>query len=121
MLKNRREIRRFLEISTNEFVQDGPYFQKKTTKTKGCQIDLLIQCKYNTLYVCEIKFSKNSMGAEVISEVEKKISSLAIPKNFSVRPVLIYEGELAPVVLESQYFDKIVKFSELLGETGGIK
>jgi len=37
------------------------HFQKNNTKNQqGCQIDYLIQTKYNGLFVCEIKFSKKT-------------------------------------------------------------
>jgi uncharacterized protein len=44
----------------------------KTHRSQGCQIDYLIQTKFNTLYVCEIKFSKNIVESAVINDVQKK-------------------------------------------------
>lgn len=56
-------------------------------RQRGCQIDYMIQTKYNMLFVCEIKFSQNSFGIEVIDEVKEKISRLSLPRSFAAVPV----------------------------------
>lgn len=53
----------------------------------------------------------------MINEIDKKIATLKKPKNISIRPVLIYEGELSESVVESDFFDKTIHFGQLL--TGG--
>ncbi|MGV2433063.1 MAG UNVERIFIED_CONTAM: hypothetical protein LVQ98_07285 [Rickettsiaceae bacterium] len=62
-----------LNIAPEDIICENPFFQRKTTKTPGCQIDYMIQTKFNSLYVCEIKFSKNEIGSYIIEEVQKKI------------------------------------------------
>jgi uncharacterized protein len=101
-----------LKIPLSSLESASPYFQKKTQRKKACQIDLLIQTKH-TLYVCEIKFRK-IIEAEVITEVQEKISKLKIPRNFSVRPVLIYEGERSSSLKEDDYFSAQIAFGDLL-------
>ena len=56
VLNNLKEVCRVLKIEAQDIVVAGPFFQKKTKRQKGCQIDLLIQTRYHTLYLCEIKF-----------------------------------------------------------------
>ena len=51
-------------------------------------VDYLIQNKFNNLFICEIKFSKNKIGSEIIKEMEQKLRSLITPKGFSKFPVL---------------------------------
>ena len=51
---------------------------------------------------------------KVISEVQEKIERLKLPKGYTVRPVLIYSGELASGVKKDGYFDKIIDFDRLL-------
>lgn len=68
----------------------------------GCQIDLLIQTK-RSVYLCEIKF-KSQISTSVIQEVDRKIAALKLPKNQSIRTVLIYDGQLAPSIEEDQAF-----------------
>lgn len=116
ILNNRHKIWEKLEISANEVVWDNPFFQKKNTKYAGCQIDYLIQTKHNTLYIIEIKFHLNKIQSTIIPEVQQKIDNLKKPKGFSVRPVLIHVNGVNPVVIEADYFAKIIDFSELLEE-----
>ena len=44
-------------------------------------------------------------------EINKKIATLKKPKNISIRPVLIYEGELSESVVKGDFFDKIIEAS----------
>ncbi len=114
VLQNRELIKQTLGITADAVVCDNPYFQRKTSKQDGCQIDYLIQTRHNTLFVCEIKYSKNIIKSPVIEEVKQKINKLSKPKNFSCVPVLIYFGELHESVEESGYFIKIINFSQYL-------
>lgn len=50
----------------------------------------------------------------VINEVQRKIERIKSPKGLTVRPVLIYSGELASGVEEEDYFDKIIHFDKLI-------
>ena len=44
-----------------------------------CQIDFLIQTKFKTLYVIEIKFSKEHIQGNIIGEVKNKIKRITEP------------------------------------------
>lgn len=114
ILSNRNLIKEALNIDHRDIVSDNPFFQRKTTVQDGCQIDYMIQTKYNTLYLCEIKFSKNEIGPKIISEMQEKISRLKIPKGFSYRPVLIHVNGVSEFVEEKQYFTSIIDFSRFL-------
>jgi hypothetical protein len=70
-------------IGADDIVFDNPYWQTATQKTRGCQIDYMIQCRNNTVYVCEIK------------------------------PVLIHVNGVDDSVLEERYFDTVIDFGEL--------
>lgn len=115
VLKNRTSLWKILNLPADAVVMDGPYFQRETKQKKGCQIDYLIQCRYNMLYVVEIKFHKTTIKASVIQEVREKIDALSRPKGFSCRPVLIHVNGVEDAVAESEYFDEIIDFSTLLG------
>ena len=116
VLNNRKKILALLGIKAEEVVEDGPFFQQTTTRQTGCQIDYLIQTRFDTLYVCEIKFYRQPVTTSVIKDVEKKIDRLAIPRNMSCRPVLIHVNGVTDEVLEQQYFAHIIDFSQLLSE-----
>jgi len=114
VLNNIHGIIKLLNIHFEEVLYANSFFQRKTNKQPGCQIDLLIVTKYNCLYVCEIKFSKSILSFPVVDEVKKKINKLKMPKNFSYRPVLIHVNGVHKAILEDGYFSSIIDFGELL-------
>jgi uncharacterized protein len=114
VLNNRRPLFQKLGIPLSDIVNENPFFQQKTKKQAGCQIDYMVQTKFNTLYLCEIKFSREKIPSKVIQEVETKIEHLSHKKRFSVRPVLIHVNGVAESVAESDFFSSIHDFSELL-------
>ena len=113
VIHNRNELFKLLKLERSDSVCDGPYFQTHTKRRAGCQIDYLIQAK-GSLYVCEVKFSKNPIGLEVIEEVKAKINALEVPKHMSFRPVLIHAGEVRAEVREADYFDKMIDWGQLI-------
>ena len=112
VLNHISHVIKILDIDPVSIVSASSYFQRDTTKHDACQIDLLIQTKH-TLYPCEIKF-RNKVTSGTIQEMKKKLEALLYPKGVSIRPVLIYAGELDKKVEEENYFDQIVSFSDLL-------
>ena len=114
VLNNRLWIKEQLSLDPEEIIIDNPFFQRKTQRYKGCQIDYMIQTKYNTLYVCEIKFSRNPVGTKVIQEVEEKIQCLSIPRGVSCRSVLIHVNGITEDLQDKDYFSDIIDFSALL-------
>lgn len=114
VLNNHASIINLLGIKPEEVIADNPFFQKPTSRQKGCQVDYLIQTKFDTVYVCEIKFSKHTIGVNVISEMKEKVKRLKVPHHISRRPVLIQVNGVTDEVLEANYFSKIIDFGELL-------
>lgn len=114
VLNNRLNILEELSIKPEIVVNDGPYFQKKTLRASGCQIDYLVQTKLNELYVVEVKFHKSEIGPSVIAEVKDKIARFLKPKNFSLRSVLIHVNGVSDAVEDADYFTKIIDLSKLL-------
>lgn len=113
-LNNHALIMKKIGINPSEVVFDNPYLQRKTLAQEGCQIDYLIQTKYNTLYVCEIKFSQHPVGLSVIKEVKNKIESLKRPRGFACIPVLLEVNGVDQTVLDHAYFETIIDFGDLL-------
>ncbi len=112
VLNNRVLIRQALGIYPENIISDNPFFQNPTLKQPGCQIDYMIQTKFDTLYICEIKFSRHPIGCEVIKEVQQKIDRLKRPKGFSCRPILIHVNDVSEEVRERDYFTAIVDMAE---------
>ncbi|MBS0184888.1 MAG: AAA family ATPase [Proteobacteria bacterium] len=114
VLNNRKRIQELLQISPDEIIWDNPFFQNKTSKQPGCQIDYLINTKFSNLYLCEIKFSQSEIKKDIIEEMEQKIKNLQKPKGFSCRPILIHVNGVHEEVKELDYFFHIIDFSDLL-------
>jgi len=114
VLNNRKLIQKRLQIDPNHIVNDNPYFQRSTKQQQGCQIDYLIQTRFNTLYVCEIKFSSNTLGRDVIEQVKAKIAKLKLPRGYACVPVLIVANEFSMRILEANYFAQVIDLRELL-------
>ena len=118
VLKNRHVIKRILNLRSEDIVADNPFFQRKNTKQQGCQIDYLLQTRFNTLFVCEIKFSRNEIKSDILAEMKNKLSRLSIPKGFACLPVLIHVNGIDEHVLDKQYFTEVIDFVELLEDEG---
>ncbi len=114
VLKNRKYIKNCLGLNPDEIVSDNPFFQRSTLRTSGCQIDYLIQTRFNTLYLCEIKFRKNPIDLKIIPEIKKKLTNLLVPRGFSCRPVLIHVNGVDDEVINSGFFSAIIDFTKLL-------
>jgi hypothetical protein len=114
VVNNRREIYRLLNISEEEIVCANPYWHSAGIRKESCQIDFLIQTRFNVLYVFEVKFKSQPIGIEIIHEMKEKIQRLNPPKGFSCSPVLIHVNGVESAVLESDYFAHILDFGQLL-------
>ena len=82
-------------------------------KRGGCQVDLMIQTPM-TAYVIEIKRKKRMIDGAIIDEVAEKLRKSPRRSGLSLRPVLVYEGELDPSVEGSGYFDSVIRAERLL-------
>ena len=114
IVNNAMSLVPFLHLGNSIVESAAPYrnARRDAEGGKGCQIDLLIQTPM-TAYVVEIK-RKREIDESVIAEVQGRLSRLPLRKGMSPRPVLVYEGELAPSVEGSGYFDAIIPASKLL-------
>lgn len=114
ILSSRELIWSKLPFSPGDIINDNPFFQMKTSRTKGCQIDYMVQTRFRNLFIFEIKFSRNKIGMEIIDEIKEKIGRLALPRGFSCCPVLIHVNGVTDGVIECGYFSQIIDFSSLL-------
>lgn len=87
-------------------------FRKTVKGEAGCQIDLLIQTR-KAFCVVEVK-RMNEIGEGVESEMARKIACLKLPQGKSVRTVLVYDGNLSPIVKANAYFDFTIDIGDLL-------
>ena len=108
MLNNRKLIHDQLGLKSEDILCDNPYFQRKTVKQRGCQIDYLIQAKYKTLYLCEIKFLRKPIDVSVIQSVKEKIEKMVLPRGFACLPVLVHAGEVSDAVVAADFFLRLL-------------
>ena len=116
IVNNAMELLPFLHLGNAIVESAAPYRNARNCRngtTKGFQVDLLIQTA-RTVYVVEVK-RRREIAAAIESEVEEKIGRLPLRSGVSARPVLVYDGELAPSVEGSGFFDAIVPAAKLLG------
>jgi AAA+ ATPase superfamily predicted ATPase len=118
VLNSHLDVIRAIGIQPDELIFSNPFFQRHTARQPGCQIDYLIQTKFDTAYICEIKFSRSEIGLDIISEMTKKMKNLKLPRHFSYRPVLIHVNGVREEVKDSEFFSKIIDFGKFLA--GGI-
>ena len=97
----------------NTLVESAAPFRRVGGSRGGVQIDMLIQT-HHCNYVVEIK-RQREIGREVAEEVAEKIRRLGTPRGKSVRPVLVYDGCIAPIVETEGFFDALIPFRSLLG------
>jgi hypothetical protein len=90
ILNNRELIWNRLNLPKEDILCEGPFFQRTTQRTQGCQVDYMIQTKYNVLFICEIKYTKRPLSKDIIQEVEAKAAKVRAPKHYSKRIVLIH-------------------------------
>lgn len=102
-----------LHLDKSRILSMAPYRRNADNNGRGCQIDCLIQTR-RSLYVVEIKRQKD-IGVEIIDEVEQKVRRLGCSGGTSVRPVLVYDGNLSPMVEEDGYFAVTISAAELFG------
>ena len=91
----------------------APYFKSGRKTGKGVQIDYLVQLPKCT-YVIEIK-RKRHITSAIEDQMQEKLDRLKLPRGRSVKLVLVYAGELDPVVEENGFFDYLVPADRLLG------
>ena len=102
-----------LHLDNSRILSMSPYRKFPTDQERGCQIDCLIQTT-RSLYVVEIKRQKE-IGKNIIEEVEGKVRRLSYDHRLSVRPVLVYDGCLSPLVSDENYFAATIPAADLFG------
>ena len=114
VLNNRKSIQELLHLTDNDIINENPYFQRQTKSHKGCQIDYMIQTRFNTLYIIEMKFLKSKVGMSIIDEMQAKIDAIKLPRGMSIRTALIHVNGVTKELLESNFFGDIIDINSLL-------
>jgi len=93
----------------------GPWFRSKASGECGYQVDMAYARADHVITLCEIKSSRNPIGAKVIEEVQTKVALMqeAFPRH-RIQPVLIHDGPLTKEVHYTPYFESRIDALSLL-------
>lgn len=111
VISNFRSLLPVLGIDGASLLSAAPYRRAREGATCGVQVDLLIQTK-TTAYVVEIK-RRDSIGAEIATEISDKVKAVGFRPGVSVRTVLVYEGMLAPSIRTEHMLDFVIPADRL--------
>lgn len=93
----------------------GPYFVPHNRGPKGLQVDLVYDRADNVLTVCEMKYSTNPVGLEVISAMKRKVDLLRpLAQGKTFQPVLIVHPCATRELINQRYFYKIIEARQLI-------
>lgn len=116
VVNNAMDVAAFIGTGNATIESAAPYANSRKSRkggNRGCQIDLLVQTP-KTAYVVEVK-RKNFIDSGIEEDVRQKIKRLPVRPGMTVRPVLVYAGELAKSVEADGYFDAIIPARKLIG------
>ncbi len=116
LLQNSKRLLKSLDIRAADIIASGPFRQAQTTTKAGCHISFLVQTVTNNLFVCEFKFRRKELEADVITAVQQKVHALKVPRGFAKIPVLFHIGGVSNKVARSDYFYKIIDITDFLHE-----
>ncbi len=114
--KNRNHIAELLEIDAQTIGASSLIITEKSGEksTQKTQLDLVFLRQDPVITTCEIKYSQNRIGPEVIAEVERRHKNIQWPKGTSIEKVLIANQEPLDSVRQSGYFHQIIVAGQLL-------
>ena len=115
VINSQHEVLSVLKLDNTIVKMYGNYYQSRTKKRQGCQIDLLIETS-KSIFICEIKYKKK-MGKEVVKEIENKLKALKTGqslKGLNIFKVLIYSGTLSKDLHASDCFSHVINFEDLI-------
>jgi AAA+ ATPase superfamily predicted ATPase len=113
-LQHALEISRIVGFSAVDFTM-GPYFSPARRGTPGVQVDLVFDRADDVLTVCEMKYSGNAVGVEVIASMKRKIELLQpLAKGKTIQPVLIVREHASQEVIDQGYFYKVIEARDFL-------
>jgi len=112
--RHARRIARALGFHGIEY-RFGPHFRAAKAERKGVQIDLVFDRADNVLTLCEMKYSRQPIGKNVLTEMERKAALLTeeFPRK-TIQNVLVYHGSVTAEVHRSPYLYKALDSSVLL-------
>ena len=111
VISNYRALLPMLGIDGASLLSAAPYRRAKSAELGGVQVDLLLQTR-TTAYLVEIK-RRESIGLDVVSEINDKVDAVGFRSDMSIRTVLVYDGRLAPSIRTDHLLDFTIPVERL--------
>lgn len=96
-----------LGITPDNIIHQAPF------QTKELQIDWLIETQRH-FYLLEFKFQLHPLDRDVVRDMDRKATKIAIPDNKSIRTAVIHVNGAKSAVEESAIIDHCINLCELL-------
>lgn len=107
-------IAKLLGFSSIKY-QAGTFYNRATNKnSSGYQIDLLFDRSDHVITICEIKYTQEKTGTEVIDSFAKKLSHFQNKKRKTLHKVLISSEGADAALKNRNFFDVILTLDDLL-------
>jgi hypothetical protein len=111
--KHSQLIARIIGFSAVRY-KSGAFFNRTTIKEDaGYQIDLIFERADHVLTICEIKYTQEKVGVEVIEQFEKKLRLMPGRDNKTIEKVLISANGASDSLLSRAYFDRIITLEDI--------
>ena len=108
------EIAQLVGFSAVDY-DKGPYFVPHRPGAQGAEVDLVFDRADNVLTVCEMQYSNQPVGVEVIADMQREIELLKpVAAGKTIQPALIVHPRASRDLLDKGYFYKVIEAQQLL-------
>ena len=76
----------------------GSYWQKRTVRKQGVQIDVVVQCQDRTTLVCECKWGRVKTGMDAVAALRRQAAAYPNAERNTVQLVLVAAGGVTDAV-----------------------
>ena len=74
------------------------YWQKRTVRKHGVQIDVIVQCQDRTTLVCECKWGRGKTGVDAVAALRRQAAAYPNAERNTVQLVLVAAGGVTDAV-----------------------
>ena len=106
-------IAAILGFSAVKYRSGAFYNRKVSAETQGYQMDLVFDRDDKVITLCEVKYSKAKISANVINEFDNKLVLLPNQSQKTIQKVLIVNQPPSESLLKQAYFDRFIGLDEL--------
>lgn len=92
----------------------GAYWQTKTARREGLQIDMVIERADNVTHLVECKWSQGKVGKSAIEELARKKRLYPNPHNHTLKITLIVAAGVTKEVAGSSLVDNVITLKDIL-------